>query len=177
MFRVSFVALACLATLTVTQQVIQQNDISEYVDDIFDCYDIDASQCLNRNETISMLDSIANGRACPNRRIKKWAIQEKVASSVNWIDIYGNIIFHFNPRPNVRQIVMNTFHNNNWGPEERISYPEGALLIKAEVHVNDYGYMIFLGGQQVHFYKHRLPWTSFSYVQFSPQNYDVTLIH
>ena len=46
---------------------------------------------------------------------------------MNFLDAAGNILFHFNPRPNAEgTLVMNSTHNGRWGAEERMALPDFA---------------------------------------------------
>lgn len=104
---------------------------------------------------------------------RHWAVRSlQRDGSVNFMNDPDplSIMFHFNPRPIERQIVMNTCDPvYAWGVEERITLLEGrrgfALPLEAFIRVTDVGYEIYMDGSLKHVYHHRVPWSSFSHIR------------
>ena len=76
-------------------------------------------------------------------------------------DDYGNIILHVNPRWDQGTFVLNTCQGN-WGPEE---LPSGfdfstGVPITIRVEASHQCLTIFVNGQCLHMYNHRMPITS-----------------
>ena len=93
--------------------------------------------------------------------------------SANWKDDKGNILFHFNPRPNEGQIVMNTLVDS-WGKEERISLPGGGGPLIVVVEVTKEGYSVTKDDSVLHLYHHRIPFEEFSTIQ-NDESWTVTI--
>jgi hypothetical protein len=93
------------------------------------------------------------------------ATDQPASGSCNWMDEDGSNMFHFNPRVNERQLVMNTHSMGSWGTEERIPLPEDVVNstqpLIARVRVTSTGYEISFNGVNVHLYRHRLPFDKF----------------
>ena len=88
--------------------------------------------------------------------------------SANWMAKNGETMFHFNPRPHLGCIVLNTFKNGSWGPEERInSLPPGNSNFEVHIVATSRGFEIFFEGDTSprYVYAHRLPWTSFAEIK------------
>jgi E3 ubiquitin-protein ligase MYCBP2 len=85
--------------------------------------------------------------------------------SCNWRSDDNTTLFHFNPRSNENQIVMNTFSNGEWGVEERIELPAERPLT-ASILVDAAGYHVVLGGVECHVYQHRVPFERSAKVVF-----------
>jgi hypothetical protein len=56
---------------------------------------------------------------------------------------------------------MNSHIGGSWGQEERIPLPSGLGPVEAHIVVEKKGYKVLIGGTQVHFYCHRVPWKQF----------------
>lgn len=89
--------------------------------------------------------------------------------SANFMAASGDILFHFNPRPAARQIVMNTLQNGSWGEEERIPLPMQRsgepMPLHAEVRVDSAGFHVNLGGVEAYMYRHRSPFSRLTHLQ------------
>lgn len=57
---------------------------------------------------------------------RSWVVTtcESCTGSVNWMDAEKNILFHFNPRPHQKKIMMNSRNSGGWGKEESIWLPK-----------------------------------------------------
>jgi len=91
--------------------------------------------------------------------------------SVNWISKKGETMFHFSPRPAQACIVLNTWLNGSWGPEERIESPDFSTGVEAYIKATDRGFEIYLAGDSAarYTYEHRLPWGDFMDVSKHPE--------
>jgi hypothetical protein len=88
-------------------------------------------------------------------------IDSDVGSCKNWLSEKGDILFHFNPRPNEREIVMNSQINKSWGAEEKVplGYDSSSMKnAKWIITVDDRGFRVVDGtsNKLVHVFAHRL---------------------
>jgi hypothetical protein len=110
-----------------------------------------------------------------DKEIRKWQftchewINENgpILSTMNWRDTQGSILFHFSPRINEHQIVLNTVVSTGWGNEERLSLPRINPLV-ANVTVNKDGFLVEMSHIKPYLYRHRRPWSSFDKVEDVP---------
>jgi hypothetical protein len=85
--------------------------------------------------------------------------------AVNWKSVKGDILFRFTLRAEDKLIVMNSLTSQGqWYVENRIPYDTGTSQQTWTVTVDDIGFHVLLGGQEVCVYEHRLPWSSFGKV-------------
>ena len=96
-----------------------------------------------------------------NPKPLQWSIRSpNRAGSLNLLNAIGENMFHFNPRINERQIVMNT-HRLSWGHEERITLPtirsQFSVPFEAFICNTDVGYKIYFDGKLQYLYRHRIP--------------------
>jgi hypothetical protein len=122
---------------------------------------------------------IGNDDVADNKIPMMWSItsigntaEDSNHGAVNWKS-RDSILFHFNPRPNEREIVMNSLLNESWGAEERIPLPPESINgpLTAGVYIDAAGYHIFLNGSTVekHLFKHRADFLHF--VSLEPKFY------
>jgi len=88
-------------------------------------------------------------------------IDSDFGSCKNWLSDKGDILFHFNPRPNERQIVMNSHINKSWGTEERVPLEYDSSSMKNAkwiITVDDGGFRVVDGtsNKLVHVFAHRV---------------------
>ena len=88
-------------------------------------------------------------------------IHSDVGSCKNWLSEKGDILFHFNPRPNEREIVMNSHINESWGTEERVPLEYDSSSMKNAkwiITVDDRGFRVVDGtsNKLVHVFAHRV---------------------
>ena len=93
-----------------------------------------------------------------------WLVTGAPRFYVNWLNDKGQILFHFNPRPAERQIVMND-EVQGWGREERVAYDSGEAEATWTVAVDTAGFHVLSKGKEVHVFKHRHAWSTFAEVE------------
>jgi len=90
-----------------------------------------------------------------------------VGFGLDLLDDKDNIVIHFNPRFNVKSLVLNSFIDGRWGAEEKPSgydfTPEKSYTV--EFLATDTAIGISLDGKHFYDYKHRLPITSVARVR------------
>lgn len=94
-----------------------------------------------------------------------WHFSFPGSSSANWLDADGNVLFHFNPRENESEIVMNSTVDGEWLHEERIPLLESqGSRFAASVTVTSAGFLVSTvdQGSQSYLFRHRRPWTSWA---------------
>ena len=87
--------------------------------------------------------------------------------TLNLQDDAGNIVLHVNPRWDQHSFVLNT-KKGNWGPEERpggFDFSTGVPLT-LRVEATDDALVIYINGQIIHRYKHRMPVNSIKKAHF-----------
>eukprot|EP01038_Epipyxis_sp_PR26KG_P007946 gene7946-10782_t len=129
--------------------------------------------CCNRLEIGNVY------RKCPHDHQAIWSIQRSTPysnSATNWTDNKGNILFHFNPRPEENQIIMNSkrFMADDWGGEERITLPEGNLDVTITLDKN--GFEVKSKQDSLFLFKHRFTWDINQLSTYSPSLWIVTKI-
>ena len=93
--------------------------------------------------------------------VATWRITGHPWFVVDWKSAEGNILFRFNPNSADQQIIMNSYLVQNedgkdkWHTENRVSYM-GTSEQTWTVTVDDIGFHVLSGGQEVFVYAHRL---------------------
>jgi hypothetical protein len=99
--------------------------------------------------------------------VASWQIQGTGSpwDGVNWKSAKGDILFRFTSRAADKLMVMNSLTSQGqWYVENRIPYDTGTSQQTWTVTVDDIGFHVLLGGQEMFVYEHRLPWSSFDKV-------------
>jgi len=102
--------------------------------------------------------------------VATWRITGHPWFVVDWKSAEGNILFRFNPNSADQQIIMNSYLVQNedgkdkWHTENRVSYT-GTSEQTWTVTVDEIGFHVLSGAQEVFVYAHRLPWSSFEKIE------------
>lgn len=64
---------------------------------------------------------------------------------------------------------MNSYIGDNWGDEEIVNYNKNQE-VNLEVAATKQGFLIYLNDEFFHFYKSRLPWETFSFIELRVEN-------
>ena len=90
--------------------------------------------------------------------------------SFNLLNVSGDILLHFNPRPNANQVVVNSKIDNQWKANALcIPFPHyhpcllGNVRLHAEIEVDEFeGFFIKVENDPtIYNYPHSIPWSSF----------------
>jgi len=88
-------------------------------------------------------------------------VESDIGVAKNWLSDKGDILFHFNPRPDERHIAMNSYINGSWGTEDRVplEYDNSSMKnAKWIITVDDRGFRVVDGtsNKLVHVFAHRV---------------------
>jgi hypothetical protein len=90
-------------------------------------------------------------------------VESDIGVAKNWLSDKGDILFHFNPRPDEmpRHIAMNAYINGSWGTEDRVplEYDNSSMKnAKWIITVDDRGFRVVDGtsNKLVHVFAHRV---------------------
>jgi hypothetical protein len=79
--------------------------------------------------------------------------------AVDWCDRRGNVLFHFNPRPDEGRVALNSRLRGVWGEEESLaSWPfsvERDTLVRLRFEVSREGFAVFADGRPLGTFRHR----------------------
>jgi hypothetical protein len=81
--------------------------------------------------------------------------------SVDWLDTDGNVVFHFNPRPETRRVALNALVDGRWGKEQSVRrYPfplEAGVPFALRFEVDERAFNVSVDGRRLGRFKHRRP--------------------
>ena len=61
-----------------------------------------------------------DGGLAPGARLRFSGPSPRDSYAIDWLDAAGNVVFHFNPRPDEQIVVLNSFIDGSWGEEVKI---------------------------------------------------------
>jgi hypothetical protein len=143
-------------------------DIIEFYrkyDDSFSQFVLNGLDKIKLNDTMPIFSfSLLESKSNISYLVEITSFDKHGVTCVNWEDDKDSILFHFNPRKNNNEIVMNTrIGLENWQSEKRIDLPHH-LPLNLSIIIDSNGYHIFEGESQLYLYPHVIPYKSFNQI-------------